>query len=619
MQNQRRWLPILILILIVLCLVLYFLLRPLLPIIPGTATRTSTPTSVRDLHTPTATATRTPTATPTLAPKPVWGPGNYILVRRDDYQPTTPLPTSLPALASHIDVYWDQISATGSTFNWAAIEAKVSQIATQQITLSDGRRISRPVWLTLPVFWTQGLERSGQRFCNNNVPNSVKALAPDHVIQITQTLDDPPRPLTPYTVNVPAFDDPDLLAAYRTLVMDAGRQWNNDPRIAGIIIAGGYDNETQIGANWCYVNGDDDNFPVRKWQMTAFVTGAIQAFHDAFPNKPVYLNFAPAPTDESRCTWVNLMMSYNPRHIGVGFNGMSPDVPQFVENPRSTPPPGIDCGSLELIKHYAEILPTKFEPVLPFPSGNQADMQWRYWSWLAALNARADFVDVQDAWFCPADRNSGACTSSVSTLNAVQTPNPTTGDAGFPVHFGNWIERQLGKTAATNDQLWVALRETEYPLGGTYCGSFCSGWPGDFEHYIKVIATSPASVHLSAYCGGNSCSTAGLPFPIESVYSRHAKQMQSTRLGFDVADTVHAGRQLGNVTLRLAYVDRDTSDFDIVYASDAAGTRRRLTINRQGTGAWRWATFDGLDLFAGNQLDNGADIQIEYTGSGIKP
>ncbi|MGB4805979.1 MAG: hypothetical protein WBV59_25300, partial [Anaerolineae bacterium] len=346
MQNQRRYLPILILILIVLCLLLYFLLRPLIPIIPGTPT--PTPTSVRDLRTPTATATRTPTATPTL--------GNYILVRRDETEYIPPPPAGFPALASHIDVIWKKIPATGSTFNWSAIETQVSQIAAQQITLSDGRRISRPVWLTLPVFWTQGLEDrgSGQRFCNNDVPNSVKTLAPDHVIQITQTLDEPPRPLTPYTVNVPAFDDPDFLTEYRRFVLDAGRQWNNDPRIAGILIAGGYDNETQFTAPWCYVAAGRPDLPIRLPHMTAFVTGAIQAFHDAFPNKPVYLNYAPGPTDESRCNFVNLMLSYNPRHIGVGFNGMSPDVPAFVEHPpvlTTTPTPsGLDCGSLELIK-----------------------------------------------------------------------------------------------------------------------------------------------------------------------------------------------------------------------------------------------------------------------------
>ncbi|MFZ2618317.1 MAG: hypothetical protein WA077_20220, partial [Anaerolineae bacterium] len=136
MQNQRRWLPILILILIVLCLVLYFLLRPLLPIIPGTATRTSTPTSVRDLHTPTATATRTPTATPTLAPKPVWGPGNYILVRRDETEYIPPPPAGFPALASHINVIWDRVRLRDNELDWSAIETQVAQIAAQHVTLA---------------------------------------------------------------------------------------------------------------------------------------------------------------------------------------------------------------------------------------------------------------------------------------------------------------------------------------------------------------------------------------------------------------------------------------------------------------------------------------------------
>ncbi|MFZ1466717.1 MAG: hypothetical protein WAV60_21965, partial [Anaerolineae bacterium] len=132
MQNQRRYLPILILILIVLCLLLYFLLRPLIPIIPGTPT--PTPTSVRDLRTPTATATRTPTATPTLAPKPVWGPGNYILVRRDETEWIPPPPTSFPALASHINVIWWSVRATGTTRDWSKIETQVSAKWAQEIT-----------------------------------------------------------------------------------------------------------------------------------------------------------------------------------------------------------------------------------------------------------------------------------------------------------------------------------------------------------------------------------------------------------------------------------------------------------------------------------------------------
>lgn len=191
MRDQRRWLPILIFILIVLCILVYLLLRPQIPIIPGTRTPTPTPTGGRELPTP------TPTPSATMIPKPVWGPGNYILVRRDDFSPATPPPAGFPALASHIDVYWDRVPAAGAAFDWSSIETKVSQIAAQQLTLADGRRIARPVWLTLPVLWTQGTVNSrGQRFCNNNVPQSVKNVAPDHVITVT------PPGVPAYTQNV---------------------------------------------------------------------------------------------------------------------------------------------------------------------------------------------------------------------------------------------------------------------------------------------------------------------------------------------------------------------------------------------------------------------------------
>ena len=112
MQNQRRWLPILILILIVLCLVLYFLARWKIPVIPGPRTRTPTPTKVREIPTP------TPTLTPTFVPKPVWGPGNYVLVRRDDYRPATPLPRVflpwlLTLMSSGIKSRLSEVRSTG--------------------------------------------------------------------------------------------------------------------------------------------------------------------------------------------------------------------------------------------------------------------------------------------------------------------------------------------------------------------------------------------------------------------------------------------------------------------------------------------------------------------------
>ncbi|MFZ1629115.1 MAG: hypothetical protein WAV70_09275, partial [Anaerolineae bacterium] len=289
MQNQRRWLPILILILIVLCLLLYFLLRPLIPIIPGTPT--PTPTSVRDLRTPTATATRTPTATPTLAPKPVWGPGNYILVRRDETEHIPPPPAGFPALASHINVIWDRVLFKNSELDWSAIETQVAQIASQHVTLANGTAIPRPVWLTLPVFWRQGPDEEGRIKCLYSGPE-------DYLLTVAP-------PLAPVGQKVPAFNHSGFKDQYRNFVRQAGAKWNNDSRIAGIIIAGGYDNETQIGANYCHVEGEATSFPVTKQQMTDFVTNAIQAFHDAFPDKPVYLNFAPAPTDQARCDWVN--------------------------------------------------------------------------------------------------------------------------------------------------------------------------------------------------------------------------------------------------------------------------------------------------------------------------
>ncbi|QLQ06337.1 MAG: hypothetical protein HZY76_09980 [Anaerolineae bacterium] len=153
-----------------------------------------------------------------------------------------------------------------------------------------------------------------------------------------------------------------------------------------------------------------------------------------------------------------------------------------MTNPNNPNHPDVGCGSLDWSRTSANCQPSSARPVhRPQPAVELL-------VWLAAMAAQVQFVDVQDGWLCQIDPNTHACLPNSNHFNAVQTPVPGVAE-GFPVDFGNWLERQSGSTAADSDQLWVALRETEYPATGDVsgltpnCNGFCHGWLGNFEHF----------------------------------------------------------------------------------------------------------------------------------------
>ncbi len=614
MRGTRRW-PILVVTAVVLLLVGLLTTHCVQvptptptpgPTTPPTATR-PVPVITRPAVTPSP-VQPTPTGAVGVLPSPAV-PGLNAIVRRDDYFQQLPNGPGLPALNSHLDIYWDDINPQRGVYDWTPIEQALSRIQNQTITLADGSTVPRLIWLTLPVFWTQGDGQAPTGDCRNNAPGWL----PVHLV---------PKPTPQQTQRVPAVDSAEFRTAYRQVMLAAGARWGNHPRIAGILIAGGYDNETQLAAKHCGLGSTSAGLPRQAVDgMLDFVTQAIQAAHEAFPNKPIYLNYAAVDGGgASRCAWVNKMHEYQPPHVGMGFNGMSPDVPGFVTNRNNPTHSDVGCGSLDLIRSNIGILPAKYEPSMALGP----NLQWNYWSWLAAMAAQVQFVDVQDGWICLTSSSTGVCLPGTNYLNAVQTPMPAVAE-GFPVNFGNWIERQSGSTAADSDQLWVALRETEYPpfddvAGLTHnCDGFCHGWLGDFEHFLRV--KSGATRHLCSvwkmdYCDANRT---GLPGATTAIYSRHAKQMQESQLTFDVVEGAYSQRRLANAILRIAYVDSDSTPFTVTYATQPGATPQVRTINRGGSGMWKWTNLTLPEFYAGNLLADGSDLAIGYAGTGTRP
>ena len=525
----------------------------------------------------------------------------HILVRRDDYSQVLPDATTLPAIGSHIDVVWTRI-APGSgtpTPNWSSIETPIAIVSGQTVRLADGTTAERPLWVTAPMMFAQGATAG---VCDTFVPPWAQAGAAHYNIN---------------GQNVPRYDSLSLMAAYSETIKQIGIEYNADERIAGFIIGGGYNNEEWFTSSWCHVPAATPTpggptmtpFPITATEMGDWTINAIRAFHQYLPDKPVYVNLASVETDATRCRVTDEIASYGAENnIGIGFNGMNPDAPGFERRPAGTPTPAPACGSLDIVRQNLGTVPVKFEPAFTQATTVPAKRQFDYWSWLLALTARVDFVDAQDGWFCGAD---GCPTPVVDVLNDVESAPDN-----FPVAFGNWLEQQYGKTAATTQHLWVAFRDTEYPADGGYCQGYCEGWTGDFEHYLAVTGggtthlCSPLAASTPYPSGALSCGAAGLPFPYTRAYSRHARQMTGSTLTIGVRGAYMA-TTLAGVALRVAYVDSDTTDFTISYYDGSA--MQTLTVDRQGTGDWKWATWPDLTI------NTGTDLQINYSGAGVKP
>ena len=93
------------------------------------------------------------------------------------------------------------------------------------------------------------------------------------------------------------------------------------------------------------------------------------AWHDAFPDRPSYLLLAANADLYYNCVWVKStpmpattpawfagIENLQPANIGLGHNGMTPDLPGYYVQVGNS---GYQCGSLDMVERV-KTLPVKF-------------------------------------------------------------------------------------------------------------------------------------------------------------------------------------------------------------------------------------------------------------------
>lgn len=536
--------------------------------------------------------------------------------------------------AAHFTVYWDTVTDnSNASYDWSTIDYWISDVWDDTITLPDGSTIPRPIFLTFPTFWTQGPQITATptgtpgaaityRTCTESVPAWVKDLAPNYTVLGNNG----------YSQAVPRMDDTAFWDAYESAIQRMDAHWpDGSPtreRIAGFFMATGYDTETSRISPWCNVDNTDLNAVGLTWdEFDLFVRRAINAWHEYFPDKPIYLLSAATERPSTRCTWVEAtpqptgtpdafagLIRLSPRHIGLGNNGMKPDAPSYARHP-NPPNSSLGCGEYDLIFEHNDILPVKFEPQ-QFGVRGTNRYPWQYWSWLSVLNARADTVDAALPWFCNDNDTNYACAGAMTEMDQV------TSLYSFPVSFEDWVVRQLGDTDITGRDLWYAFHQTEFPEGvpgdTTYCKGYCEGFDGAYRRYMDETTDNyTLKCYENDQAGANACTSTTEPDYTTNPYSRHTGTMTDT-LRFSISNTLEiAGVTATNVPLHV-WVANDTAaageQITVTWPVSSTGTAS-TTITRTAAGTWQVFNHTMPTVYFSNALAGGGFLKLEHTGA----
>lgn len=574
---------------------------------------------------PTPAPTPTPTVSlddidvPQIFPETyTWNPGVNLLVDRDSYWTDWIMPTD-DQTSAHWDVLWDDLKPNQTGIDLTGIRAKLDILDAQTVLLPDGTVVDhRPLWLTIPVMWLQadpstcaiyvptwvGGTCSGST-CSGGTASNYRLLGDGSTYY-----------------SVPAVDKAGFIAAYRQTLIELSNELTTDERdhIAGFYMALGFNNEYGLNAPSSYACGVNGHTEVSDTEYNTFVLGAIDAYHVAFPDKPVFVLGATIP-DNKRRGLDNALRALTTsgvlnRHIGWGFNGMKPDAPASVVQAGSYQ----YGGWIDIARSSADILPLKLEPQqYQYPATHRVNNEW--WSYMFGMALSPDHIDVSQGWLCTGTVLGEECDTAASQLDVYYDTYD------FPVPLGNFLNRNFGDNSATARDLFVVPHETEYPpgtgtgIGGASCGTYCTGFRGNFTHYMDFGAE--AVTRRCLVPGMPSCTDSTLPGPVssgqsQSPYSRHAVKMNAASLT-TVISTTNAlyGLTMPTAEIRLLYINDGTGDFDVTFPTGSGGSTT-YTVDRTDAGGWAWSNMTVANLRVGNHL-SGAQLRIDYAGAAPAP
>jgi len=570
------------------CLVLYYLAPPWFPI-----------------HRP-ATPSPTPAPLPRWAPIPGYRPPVPALYARDDppsgidYERLHP---EYGPVGGYIRVLWRDIHTGPGRFNWEPIEKYLRGAANMTVTLADGRVVPKPMILTVAIYSQRGEKASA--FADHTPEWLKDGMGGSYLIGPPGCEKQP----------APRYDDPRYQTAFKEMVMALGNEYQRNSlwqkHITAIAIAAGYDEETAatrlVEIKGCKYWEDLYRKYVSRAEYARFVLQVMDWYREAFPNLPLYIQAGNAEW-EHREMFVKYALSKRPP-IGYKANVLAPDLGAAF-GWRSTQK---GRGFIQIAERYQHQMPLAFEPKAD-PSQVTDPRQHAYWMTLMALAHEADFIDYQSkegySWF--------------PYLAAVDEAPDSFGG------FTYFIARNLGRHHGNSRDVWIVLRDTEFPrcaespLGvadwpPANCTdpqeAYTSGEEGDWDHWLYRVRVRDDDTTIVW--------RDSLPAPARrQVYGRQLRRTDGRFMYFDVENRwAYHGRVPasagGDITyiLRIWYLDKGHDRFAIEY-KDYQGELQRKTVQKHGSNRVLSTILTLPDLYLNDQMAGNTDLRLDDNGDG---
>ncbi|MFH1086771.1 MAG: DNRLRE domain-containing protein, partial [Chloroflexota bacterium] len=384
------------------------------------------------------------------------------------------------------------------------------------------------------------------------------------------------------TAVLPMYDSPTWRKFHYEMVRALGQRYNGHPQVTAVVVNTGLDGETQpVKDLRCPWNTHlDQQASTVRHNFGKFTSEVMAVYHQAFPNKTIFVNNAPGGSGTRKGT-SDLAASFK-SPIGLKHSGMWVDLDSHQGY-------GDFFGSWDLVRAYSMTLPIWLES--PFGLGGP---EQRYWSLIAGLHYHPAAIDLHPEYFTQSKPE--------------------------------WLRftvAHLGVTLADTPSVWTVLRDSEYPLV-SWGKSGVSGHMGDWAFWLYRLDAAPQSQTEVVL-------REKMPAAKEHIYSRQARRTLEAKnspfMSFDIDDgypyvaakpaAVEGGKAHYRVHVTLLNTGDDT--FALQYrnwdGSIVSQTRRKGPALGP-VDDWVTVTFEVTDGYLDNNLPGGADFRLSSERDG---
>ena len=358
--------------------------------------------------------------------------------------------------------------------------------------------------------------------------------------------------------SIPRYWSEAYLAAYSRFISEAGKRYDNDPRVVWMEISTGIFGENKPADREYLDCVEKAGLTSDLWVQTE--KRIIDIYLNAFPNTQLLLQYAPAfkLMSERR----ELTDYAAARGVGLKHNGLVPDADATNINR-----PGYSfsyAGQYDPMFKWWQKVPIAWES---YEEQYMTGLTNTIWGVLSGLDKHADYFVFAHDLVTKSDRR--------------------------PIL--EFALRHLGKTIADSPSAWVAMRETElqwYPQFGNY------------DFFMVQNDQAP---------GGRSVAMWSVSPYAEGRYTRRTDSATGNPYFYFDIENGYLLDTHERVRLTVTYYDKGLDSFDVLYDAWDSPSKLAGTVRKTNTGQWLKASWTLTDARFGDRQPGGG----QHRGSDI--